>query len=208
MVWRWRLVQRRRWGVVAKRLRKLASHAVAGQKRIDLCCPERTLETSAIPVSLQDKSFSSPYPATLWLANFHVSLRDGAKVYTKQVAGSKRGVQTPKMKNWAGCCSQILSKKRVDRGGIKNYKLKMKKAGTQQANEEGRMQNAEKRPSVFVRLRRDERFRETSNFKLQSPKFESKVRFFGGFGRGFGGIWRTFGVCKWLISRLLPLIPG
>jgi hypothetical protein len=89
---------------VAKRLRKLARHAVAGQKRIDLCCPERTLETSAIPVSLQDKSFSSPHPATLWLANFHVSLRDGAKVSTKQVAGSKLGRSNLKNEE-LGCLS-------------------------------------------------------------------------------------------------------
>jgi len=60
---------------VAKRRRKLASHAVAGNSSVR-SRPERTVETMSFSSVLSGHGFPLTIPATLWLANILMSLRD------------------------------------------------------------------------------------------------------------------------------------
>jgi hypothetical protein len=57
------------------------------------------------------------------------------------------------------------------------------------------------------KVQRSRGFTETAGFRDCCGQ-ECPRSVFGGFRRDFGGIWRIFGGCKWLISRLFPIIPG
>jgi hypothetical protein len=57
---------------------KLASYEVAGLDETNDSCPEGTMEDCPRPPSFQDEILFGLHPATMWLANFRLSLRDEA----------------------------------------------------------------------------------------------------------------------------------
>jgi hypothetical protein len=63
---------------VAERRRKLASYEVAGLDEANGSRPERTMEDCPHPPSFQDGFLFGLFPATMWLANFRLSLWDEA----------------------------------------------------------------------------------------------------------------------------------